>query len=143
MGRLKLPAIGANANCKNATPDLLTGVNDRMNRKELLDAAANAVLRDRNQTYGTPEDNFATTAQIMTAYLNGRHLLAEGRRLEAYDVASLMVALKLARLCTSPGNEDTWVDIAGYAATGVQCATPQSLAAPKTIWHDDVMTSAE
>lgn len=92
-----------------------------MNRKDSLDAAAGCVLVDRNKSYGDPEDNFRTTAQIMTAYLKGRGLLAGD--LAPHDVAALMISLKLARLCTSPDKEDTWVDLIGYGACGVECAT--------------------
>ena len=99
-----------------------------MNRKEALDEAARCVLSDRNKEYGNPEDNFKTTAQIWNAHLQGRGLLADGKSLEPLDVAALMVGLKLARLVTSPGKTDTWVDMIGYAACGVECATKPPLA---------------
>jgi hypothetical protein len=98
-----------------------------MNRKEALDAAAACVLTDRNKDYGDPESNFANTAEIWNTYLRGRGLLAEGASIEAFDVANLMIGLKLARLVTSPRKVDTLVDIAGYAACSAECASPKPL----------------
>lgn len=97
-----------------------------MNRKETLDTAALCVLGDRTQAYGSPEDNFRTTATIWTAHLQGRGLLAEGKSLGPEDVAALMIGLKLARLVTSIDKADTWVDIAGYAACGAEVSAPKT-----------------
>lgn len=94
-----------------------------MDRREALDAAAACVLSDRNKDYGSPERNFETTAAMMDAYLRGRGLLPASVRLESHDVAALMICLKLARLVTSPGKADTWVDIIGYASCGAEVAT--------------------
>jgi hypothetical protein len=94
-----------------------------MNRQEALDAAGRCVLADRNQAYGDPESNFANTAAIWTVHLRGRGLLAEGKELEPFDVAALMIGLKLARLVTSPDKADTWVDIIGYGSCGIECAS--------------------
>lgn len=99
-----------------------------MNRKEAIDEVEKCVLADRNRDYGSPEDNFKTTAQIWNAHLRGRGLLAEGKALEAHDVAALMIGIKLARLVTSPHKADTWVDLAGYAVCGVECATKEPAA---------------
>ena len=91
-----------------------------MNRQETLDAASQCVLSDRNKDYGSPEDNFRTTAVMWQAYLQ-----ASGRpvTLEPHDVAAMMALLKLARIATSPAKADHWVDMAGYAACGAECAT--------------------
>lgn len=89
-----------------------------MNRKEVLDEAAKCVLSDRNKDYGSPEDNFRTTAQIWNAYLAARGFDVV---LEPVDVANLMIGLKLARTATSPYKDDHYVDMAGYAACGSEC----------------------
>ena len=40
--------------------------------------------------------------------------------LDATDVAHMMVLLKMARLVETPQHRDSWVDMAGYAATGAR-----------------------
>jgi len=46
----------------------------------------------------------------------------DGRALVASDVALMMAAMKLARLRFNPTHEDSWVDLAGYAACGMDVA---------------------
>lgn len=108
-----------------------------MNRQEALDAIGQAILTDRNRDYGDPEQNFQTTATIMTAYLQGRGLMPAHQRLESYDVAALMAGLKLARLCTSPTKHDTWIDLAGYGVCAVDCIPPARSAANVVTMRDD------
>ena len=38
-----------------------------MNRKEILEAAAKCVCGDREQDYGSPENNFAIIARLWSA----------------------------------------------------------------------------
>lgn len=91
----------------------------RRRRQEVLDKAADAVLTDRNVAYGNPEDNFADTADLWSAYL--------GVEIDATDVASLMILLKLARVRTSPAKMDHWTDMAGYAACGAAAAEAEDV----------------
>lgn len=84
-------------------------------RDECLQAAAACVTRDRDETYGVPEDSFTVIAGLWNAYL--------GARLTTADVAAMMVLLKIARVSKSPGHADSWIDIAGYAACGAECGT--------------------
>ena len=92
-----------------------------MNRTEFIQSVGEAILADRNIDYGDPKDNFQDTADIWNVHLRGRML--PGRELTAADVAALMIGVKLARMRTSPDKADHWVDIAGYAGCGVECAT--------------------
>lgn len=92
-----------------------------MNRKQILDDAANAVLRDRAATHGRPENCFATTAKLWSVILQNK--LADS--LEAWEVALCMDALKTARIIE--GNHkapDHWSDKCGYAACGGELASP-------------------
>ena len=90
-----------------------------MTRQECLDAAAKAVLKDRAREYGDgPEDSFSTIAGMWSAYL--------GRPVSSADVACMMALLKIARLKANPHHADSWVDIAGYAACGAECAAAMS-----------------
>ena len=91
--------------------------NAPMTRKECLDAAAAAILTDRNLDYSDPEDNFQDIATIWTIQL-GDKLLSP---ITPAEVAALSIGVKLSRLKTSPRVADHWVDIAGYAACGASC----------------------
>lgn len=97
-------------------------------RSELLSMAEGLVNGDRNRQYGDPRSDFLRTATLWEAYLNGaheRHLQEEYTDgeiiVEPHDVAVLMLLLKISRLAWSPEKEDTWADIAGYAACGWDC----------------------
>ena len=89
-----------------------------MNREQTLKEAARCVNGQRQQDYGTPEDNFSRIADLWTAYYGGRVVFA------AVDVAMMMGLLKIARIATSDNpTEDSFVDLAGYAACGAEIAT--------------------
>ncbi len=45
--------------------------------------------------------------------------------LQTYDVANLMVLLKVVRSKNKPSNTDSWLDMAGYAACGCEVATEE------------------
>lgn len=83
-----------------------------MDRKECLEAAGKAVLTDRENTYGKPEDNFK-----MIAYLWGDYL---GIEMAPESVAHMMILLKIARIAGGKYNPDNYIDIAGYAACAAE-----------------------
>ena len=85
-----------------------------MKRKETLEAAFECVCGERQDQYGTPEDNFGRIAKLWTAYL--------GCPISAVDVAMMMALLKIARIKTGTATEDSFVDLAGYAACGAEIA---------------------
>ena len=90
-----------------------------MTRDEVLNAAKQCVCHDRNNQYGSPEDNFKTIAYLWTDYLNaGNALRGVGICLRAKDVAAMMILLKVARIAAGSGSQDNWIDLAGYAACG-------------------------
>lgn len=96
-----------------------------MKRSETLRTAEAAVCGQREQDYGTPEDNFALIGLLWTAYL--------GTVVTAEDVALLMALFKIARIKTGRGGtEDSFVDLAGYAACGCEIATEGRDAAEET-----------
>lgn len=90
-----------------------------MTRKDILERAASAVLQDRNDCYGRPEDSFGCIALMWTAYLRRQGLITDN--LDTIDVAAMMVLLKVARINPETPHIDNWVDIAGYAACGGEC----------------------
>ena len=89
-----------------------------MTRAEVLERAALIVNGDRDKQYGNPEDNFSRIAELWCAYLGAPDLVG------AEDVAIMMMLMKVARLGASEyQSEDSWIDIAGYAACGAEIAT--------------------
>ena len=88
-----------------------------MTRKECLDAAAGCVLKDRQNQYGGPEDSFSLISSLWSAYL--------GVVVDMVDVAMMMGMLKMARIRGNKGYADGFVDLAGYAACGAECAATQ------------------
>lgn len=84
-------------------------------RLEILGKAAHIVTRDRNVQYGPPENTFQRIANLWTAYLGDYEFLPT-------DVAAMLALLKIARLASNPVHEDSWVDLAGYAACGASSA---------------------
>jgi hypothetical protein len=91
-----------------------------MRRKELLDKAIEIIEGARQEHYGTPEDNFARIAEYWQTYL--RQLNTGEIYVAAHDVAAMMVLMKVARLVSDYRHDDSWLDIAGYAACGSECA---------------------
>lgn len=84
-----------------------------MTRSETLEKARKAVCGEREGEYGSPEDNFNRIAQLWNAYLGSETV-------DAVDVAMMMSLLKVARIKTGKGSDDSFVDLAGYAACGAE-----------------------
>jgi len=93
-----------------------------MTRKECLEQAMGCVLKDRNNEYGKPEDSFGVIANFWSVYL--------GRKVYPHDVAMMMSLLKIARIKGNKGYADGYIDLAGYAACGAECAMPECDAEP-------------
>lgn len=100
-------------------------------RKDVLDAAERCVNGDREQDYGSPEDNFRTIAKMWSAYLSAAPCMEDLEtaitgvvlgpkivNLTPYDVAAMLALLKIARIASGHSKADNWVDLAGYAACG-------------------------
>lgn len=87
-------------------------------RADLLREAEGLVDGDRNAQYGDPNQDFKRTADMWTAYLDGK------TELEPHDVAAMMALLKISRLRWSPEKRDSWADLAGYAACGWNTVAP-------------------
>lgn len=85
-----------------------------MTRSEILEAAQTCVCGDREQDYGSPEDNFKRIADLWNIYLGERLCV----NIDAEDVAAMLALLKIARIASGNAKKDNWVDLAGYAACG-------------------------
>lgn len=88
-----------------------------MKRKELLEQAAKITNGERQEHYGTPENNFSTIAALWNVYLRSKDSITTKNYL-AHDVAAMMILLKVARIASDPKHLDSWIDIAGYASCG-------------------------
>ena len=81
-----------------------------MKRENILEQAKICVCGQRQDDYGTPEDNFKLIAELWSAY--------RGVSFDAIDVAMMMALLKIARISSGHGSTDSFIDLAGYAACG-------------------------
>lgn len=87
-------------------------------RQAIIDQVASCVCKDRQNTYGDAESNFANIAEYWTVWLRSRKLIAADASVQAHDVAVMSGLIKVARLSTSPDHIDNWVDLAGYSVCG-------------------------
>ena len=83
-------------------------------REELLHKAIECITGHRVGEYGKPEDSFGKIAKFWTAY--------NGHEYTTHDVAMMMALLKVARIRTGHGGEDSYIDLAGYAACAGEMA---------------------
>lgn len=88
-------------------------------REKILRDAIDATVNRRGSVYGPPAVNLGErTAALWNAYLENR----KDGVLSGADVCNLMILLKVARLMESENHYDSWLDIAGYAASGWEVA---------------------
>lgn len=94
-------------------------------REQVLSAARACVCGDREQDYGSPENNFRTIASLWNSYLYGAGLMKNPnpdvwKGLKPKDVAAMLALLKVARIAGNRPKQDNWIDLAGYAACGAE-----------------------
>lgn len=82
-----------------------------------LERAAELLGGVKRDDYGPAAKSFESVAALWTVIL--------GRPVAAHEVALCLAALKLWRARVSPGQWDSWVDLAGYAALGWECAVDE------------------
>lgn len=85
-----------------------------MNRRECLEAAGASVI-SKGASYGSPEDNFTTIADMLSA----AGFTCRGAPIAPHEVAIMMIIVKLARQLNA-SKPDNWVDICGYGACGAE-----------------------
>ena len=94
-----------------------------MTREEILKEALKCVNGEREQQYGSPEDSFEVIADLWMTYLEKKTVPDTGLVvLNPEDVAAMMALLKIARIAGGSGTRDSFIDLAGYAACGGECA---------------------
>lgn len=85
-----------------------------MLRQEILTTAGETIDGDRDRDYGSAHDNWQRIAELWSPIL--------GVEVTAAQTGLCMIAVKLSRLVNTPGHDDSWVDLAGYAALGGEVA---------------------
>ena len=86
-----------------------------MNRTDILKEASRIISTDRANDYGPADESFKRIARLWTSYLDVA--------VSPMDVANMYILSKVQRTLTSPAKEDTWTDIAGYAALAGEMMT--------------------
>ena len=84
---------------------------------DVLEEAKDLIYGQRADDYGDAQSNFQRMADLVNPIIRK----ADGN-LTATDMALVMIQVKIARLQETPDHEDSWIDIAGYAALGAQIA---------------------
>jgi hypothetical protein len=74
---------------------------------------AGAIVADRQERYGHPYDVYKIATHLWSVYIAGRKKQVVD--FDPADIANMMILLKMARETTSPGDEQTIEDFAGYA----------------------------
>lgn len=95
----------------------------KVSRHSILATADSTVNGARAEVYGGPEDSFKLIASFWEPYIAAKCVGQDTDVcINPEDVAVLMSLMKVARLAASPNHEDSWVDLAGYAACGAELA---------------------
>jgi hypothetical protein len=86
--------------------------------EDMLRHAATLVGGQRAKDYGDKTENHQRIADLWNYWLSTSPGTVGSKfgKITAYDVAIMMLLLKVARLMHSPGHSDSHVDIAGYAS---------------------------
>lgn len=104
------------------------------------------IIEERQKSYGPPKRNFANIARLWTGWLVSRYGQVATIALDESDVAVMNNLQKIARLAETPGHEDSWVDIAGYAACGMQVNASEPVGErtePRYPWDVETMSKVE
>lgn len=119
-GRIRTGKIPA-TNIANAAAGPLGDPTANKTRVQVIHEGAALVVGDRQQDYGSPQENFQRIADLWNTHLAGNLL----QNLSPRQVAEMMVLLKMARTINSP-KRDSYVDIVGYAGIAAELAEDEA-----------------
>jgi hypothetical protein len=85
-----------------------------MSQSKWVAQALEAVNGDRQEQYGTPEEQHGCVAQMWEAYLE-RVRRRDDPTLQPSDVCAMNILQKMAREATGEAGEDSWIDTIGYS----------------------------
>lgn len=89
---------------------------EKPKESNILTEALAIIYGDREKTYGSPDKNLQTIADLWTTYCNTKSYPNLGFKFDVNDVCYMMVLLKVARLANDPQHHDSRVDGCGYFA---------------------------
>lgn len=92
---------------------------EKTKRAEILDEAKSLTTGDRNAQYGEPIDDFTRIADQLNAL---GYKAPHNKPMRPHDVSVIQAVVKLSRIVNTPNKNDSWVDLAGYAAVGGEVA---------------------
>ena len=92
-------------------------VKDKMSKVEILEHMKDK-LADRGKDYGDVTENHARQIDMINPYLS--HVLGVPVNLTPSQMATMMLLVKIGRLCENKDHLDTWADLIGYAACGYE-----------------------
>jgi hypothetical protein len=98
-----------------------------MKASDMLRHAAELVGGQRAEDYGDKTINHVRIADLWNVWLEESRMTGADKRITAYDVAMMMMMVKVARLMHSPGHQDSHIDIAGYASILEEIANKEPL----------------
>ena len=87
-----------------------------MRKEDILSKAGGLINGGRQEKYGSALVNHERIAA-------GWRVILDKQDITPGQVATCMAWLKIARLVESPAHEDSWVDLAGYAALAGEMET--------------------
>lgn len=90
----------------------MTEIDTEYARGNVLIEAHEIINGERQNAYGSPENNFSTIAGLWKEYLAGKYDFDFA--LSPDDVAIMLALLKIARISTGTAVKDSFVDAAGY-----------------------------
>lgn len=88
-----------------------------MHHKELLRTTLGTITQ-RGEEYGDAAPSFTRAAILASTIL--------GRRMSAYDISVVMMAVKMSRINNQPDHLDSWVDLTAYASFAAQFSTSRN-----------------
>lgn len=88
-----------------------------MHYRDVLKSALSITIQ-RGEEYGDALPSFVRAANISSAVL--------GTKLTAFDIAVVMMSVKMSRLSHQRGHEDSWIDLAAYVAFAAQFSGPST-----------------
>jgi hypothetical protein len=90
-------------------------------RVQTLETAISLTSGDRNKSYGPPINNLTDCAELWNAYINTKYKTADALKLNAEDVAWMMVLLKMTRSFQPGYHADNYTDATAYSAIAGEC----------------------
>ena len=104
-----------------------------MTRAETLEKARECVCGQRQEDYGSLEDNFRVIANLWAVY--------KDIPFSTTDVAMMMALLKIARIKSGTGTDDSFVDLAGYAACGAEATSTKEILYNEVLFDKEELSS--